>query len=1272
MSKRPTVVIPQGPSQADGPLTNEVETAVTAGSARARRSATLRTPSSTALRSPAADWSVRGGDTPPPGDTDAAHDHDHDHGGPHEAPADTPSINVGISAFVSLLRRNRAYRWLWIGGFISGLGTWFNEIATVVILQRYTSSAFMMSLYFILRLVSAAAFSPVGGVITDALPKIYVLIACDLVATVAVCAYLLVQSAETLWIVYVNVVAIGCISAVMQPCKSALVAEVVGGGDDLELANALSSMSSSSTFAVGSALSGLATGVLGTSPAYIIDALTFALSAVCMVVAARVMSGRPAAYAVLDEHAPPPDTPIAGESDEDEPFAETEPLSSGPLGWIRAYGHGVAFMVVREPTLLLCALLSAAFKFADASGDLIVTRLAEHEYSLGLSNSGMALGLTFLSLSLGIVAGPFAMRRFQAARYGVDVPISGRLLFAEFGFGLASLAFAIIGLQLSMAAYFAALSMLGAGLIFIYLPMSVVLQKMSPAYVRGRVLATSSSMRLFAGALGFYLSSMLLDKAKWTEKTVELVLSTAPCVVACLACAIARRRALAREALTNTTSSQLTVTALRISDVSSPLGASLARTGAGSLLGASLASASSLASVSSTGDASPFFVLVAAPGLPHILAPGEAVDVAVAFTPHLPGPYHALLTVQPTAGSPVMRIALVGSCHITTSPSAGRTASTSPAAMPSGVHSSSFEALWHVHRSSIASRPRAPSSSVSPSGRYPRPLHPASLVGSTAYNSTTASGLPPRTTARASPHSPSTRRVNTSIASTTSSFGNRSSTRELENRIAHLENVMESLFASSAVWNTTAPSISRSSIAYPSLPPAPPPAVGSIHYAPPPAASMSPLCVSPPLSPTRSLSRSRSHSHSRSPMRSPPKPTFHSPARASPPPHAVATPLSTGKRSVRWAEPLEQKPEPSPHLVAPPSPMRFSQFAPRNSPLNLESGYLRPASPSPFYSVTPSASPGSPARAPHASFAHTSNGSSAASFIAAPPAPSSTHAAALLEPLTSTARIEADLTAPGLPLAPPTPATPMVSPHRVKSISIEDLEFSERKRKQLLEAESNAAAMWESLAAAPNTGFDSIDHQAKIERIKRKRASVLQAKARPMSSKKTMMFAARSVWHESEHVGNNENIEPADHRHMISAGDDPPRANEAELPLELLFQLADKENVDPETGVLQVPNPAVLGSYALRRPLRELPIEASKASRSEGEAEAEVGVENRSVPAGAARRAGKESKRKSKRRHKLGYNRVRGGEPVAHRGPSAFARLDRNEGMHAQRAIKLR
>ena len=304
--------------------------------------------------------------------------------------------------------------------------------------------------------------------------------------------------------------------------------------------------------------------------------------------------------------------------------------------------------------------------------------------------------------------------------------------------------------------------------------------------------------------------------------------------------------------------------------------------------------------------------------------------------------------------------------------------------------------------------------------------------------------------------------------------------------------------------------------------------------------------------------------------------------------------------------------------------------------------------------------------------------------------------------------------------------------------------------------------------------------------------------------KKTMMFAARSVWHESEHVGNNENIEPADHRHMvmkmmaksphaannmptttkpskisksptrsglppaaatatttttttaaaavaaagprrlaahgsaphrstpvlapksqtfkrspsagaatgarrtgpfgrlnnysggsnspptvyddamggrdgdddalrqISAGDDPPRANEAELPLELLFQLADKENVDPETGVLQVPNPAVLGSYALRRPLRELPIEASKASRSEGEAEAEVGVENRSVPAGAARRAGKESKRKSKRRHKLGYNRVRGGEPVAHRGPSAFARLDRNEGMHAQRAIKLR
>ncbi|KNC47489.1 major facilitator superfamily transporter MFS_1 [Thecamonas trahens ATCC 50062] len=490
---RPKVVIPSGmPSKAEerALLTGESEHGITASSTRARRSARLDDDDDV--------WAATAGCWHEAGDGDGD-----DAGGDGLAgengggDGETASFDSGCGAYVSLLRRNAAFRWLLVGGFVTGLGTWFNEVATLVVLQRYTSSAFMVSLYFIIRLLASALFSPVAGVVVDSVPKIKLLLGCDVASTVLVCGYLLVTSSETLWIVYVNVVLIGILSALFRPSKTALVAEMVAPGEDLELANALDSMINSLTFALGSAGSGLVTGLLGTAPAYIFDASSFAFSAGCMVMVMQLAAGGSGYTLVVDSGSASADD-AAGDGDS-EWAVDTDTSGSAVVRWAKAYAAGLSFVFIKRPLLGVLAVIMAGFKFADAANDLVMTRLVQREYSMGKSNSGLGLGLSFVAVSIGIVLGPFAMRRIQASVYAQVLPLDGRLAFMQAGIGLAGIGFFVVALDLHVAAYMGAMCLVGVGISFMWVQAWTTLQELAIPAIRGRVLSTASSLRLLFG-----------------------------------------------------------------------------------------------------------------------------------------------------------------------------------------------------------------------------------------------------------------------------------------------------------------------------------------------------------------------------------------------------------------------------------------------------------------------------------------------------------------------------------------------------------------------------------------------------------------------------------------------------------------------------------------------------------------------------------------------------------------------------------------------------
>ena len=59
-------------------------------------------------------------------------------------PAPGGKAKVSIKrAFLRLLRTNKAYRLLWLSGFISQMGDWFNDIAVFVLLQHISGTSSM-------------------------------------------------------------------------------------------------------------------------------------------------------------------------------------------------------------------------------------------------------------------------------------------------------------------------------------------------------------------------------------------------------------------------------------------------------------------------------------------------------------------------------------------------------------------------------------------------------------------------------------------------------------------------------------------------------------------------------------------------------------------------------------------------------------------------------------------------------------------------------------------------------------------------------------------------------------------------------------------------------------------------------------------------------------------------------------------------------------------------------------------------------------------------
>ncbi|HQU82698.1 MAG TPA: MFS transporter [Pyrinomonadaceae bacterium] len=181
--------------------------------------------------------------------------------------------------YAQLLKTNRNFRNLLCGQIVSEMGNWFNFIAGLGLVRVVSDASPMAAgILFVARLLPFAIFSPIAGTFVDRFSRRQVMIWTDLLRVFIALSFLLVTSAEDLWIAYLATCLLSGVGAFFEGAKNAATPNMTGK-DGLLAGTALMFSTRFLLMALGSALGGFASAYFGYKVAFVINAVSFAASA---------------------------------------------------------------------------------------------------------------------------------------------------------------------------------------------------------------------------------------------------------------------------------------------------------------------------------------------------------------------------------------------------------------------------------------------------------------------------------------------------------------------------------------------------------------------------------------------------------------------------------------------------------------------------------------------------------------------------------------------------------------------------------------------------------------------------------------------------------------------------------------------------------------------------------------------------------------------------------------------------------------------------------
>ena len=376
---------------------------------------------------------------------------------------------------------------------MSFLGDSLGLVALMLHVAATTGQALAVAALLLAGDFAPALLGPLAGTVADRLDRRRVMVACELVQGVLVVVIALwLPSLPLLLLVLVGLRAVA--GQVFQPASRAAVPEVVPE-PDLERANAAVGVATNGGETLGPLVAALLLPVLEVRGVLLVDAATFAVSAVLLGLLPALPGGGP------------------------DQGRRASFLADARTGLRYVWG---------ERTVRAVVFGYVAIVACNGIDDVALVFLATDT----LGGGDGAVGLLLAAVGIGLLAGYALLAR---TRRRVAMPA---LLLA--GFAVSSAGNLLTGLAWAVAAAFAVQAVRGLGIAALDVAATTLVQRIVPTRLLGRAFGTLYGGIGVAAAFAYLLGGLLLDRT--TPRVVFVAAGTAG-LLATAATALALRRA---------------------------------------------------------------------------------------------------------------------------------------------------------------------------------------------------------------------------------------------------------------------------------------------------------------------------------------------------------------------------------------------------------------------------------------------------------------------------------------------------------------------------------------------------------------------------------------------------------------------------------------------------------------------------------------------------------------------------------------------------------
>ena len=370
-----------------------------------------------------------------------------------------------VAPVLSVLTRNRDFRYLFLAELVVFGGDWFALIPLVSLLQQLTGSGLPGAIALAADTAVIALVLPYAGTVADRLDRRKIMIVAALVATASFAILFAVRSAGSAWIGPVAIGLAAAAKAFYTPAAGAALPNVVDP-EDLPAANALGGGAWGTMLVLGASLGGIVNEAVG-------PYACFAVTVACLLITAGLV------------------------------WRIRRPLQAGrdgvePVPPLRAIRDSLSY-IRRHPRVLSLVTVKCAIGLGN--GVLAVFPIvATVVFSIG----SIGTGLLFAARGLGALIGPLVLRRVLSHPSW----LMPALAISMAVYGLAYLGFAAtpwfwLGLVLVTVAHMAG----GGNWVF----SNFALQIEVPDELRGRVFATDMMIATLAISVSLLVAGALVD-----------------------------------------------------------------------------------------------------------------------------------------------------------------------------------------------------------------------------------------------------------------------------------------------------------------------------------------------------------------------------------------------------------------------------------------------------------------------------------------------------------------------------------------------------------------------------------------------------------------------------------------------------------------------------------------------------------------------------------------------------------------------------------------